>query len=197
MPERVSTYRAGLIVAGIIVLAGLFVFFQKHTASVSPSSPAGAFTAASDAATSAPSSILANSMQPPPNSKEYQSNTYQFSLYYPDDLAVSEQPGVAGSIVVLFDDRSSGQGFDIFIVPYDQPKITQTTFLMDEPSGVMQDPQNITIDAAPATEFFSTNSVMGASFEIWFLHGGFLYEVTAPQSLDQWLLQIMNTWQFS
>ena len=67
---------------------------------------------------------------------------------------------------------------------------------MDEPSGVMNDPQNITIDGAPATEFFSTNPAMGASREIWFLHGGFLYEITTPQPLDSWLLQIMETWQF-
>jgi len=96
-------------------------------------------------------------------------------------------------MVLLFQDQTNGQGFDIFIVPYDEPKITQATFLMDEPSGVMNDPQNITIDGAPATEFFSTNAAMGASAEIWFLHGGFLYEVTAPQPLDSWLLQIMQT----
>ena len=100
-------------------------------------------------------------------------------------------------MVVLFDDPSSDRGFDIFIAPYDQPKITQATFLMDEPSGVMNDPQDITIDGAPATEFFSTNTAIGASREIWFLHGGFLYEITTPQSLNSWLLQIMQTWQFT
>ena len=100
-------------------------------------------------------------------------------------------------MVVLFEDPSSGQGFDVFIAPYDEPKITQQTFEMDEPSGVMDDPTDITVDGAPATEFSSTNPVMGASQEIWFLHAGFLYEVTAPQSLDSWLLQIMETWQFT
>lgn len=112
-------------------------------------------------------------------------------------MTVSEQPGASGSMVILFEDRSSGQGFDIFIDPYLESKITQVTFLMDEPSGVMQDPQNITIDSAPATDFLSTNPAMGTSREIWFLHGGLLYEVTAPQPLDNWLLQIMETWQFT
>jgi len=45
---------------------------------------------------------------------------------------------------------------------------------------VMNEPQNITIDAAPATMFLSANSVMGASREIWFLPSGFLYEVDDP-----------------
>jgi hypothetical protein len=195
MRDRVSTYKAALIFAGIVLLAGLFLFFQQHTASVSPSASPEAFTA-DDASTSAPASNLSVAVQQPPNTKEFQSNTYHFSMYYPDDLSVTEQPRADGSIVVLFKDPSSGQGFEIFIAPYDQPKITQATFLMDEPSGVMNDPQNTTIDDVPATEFFSANSAMGASREIWFLHGGFLYEVTAPQSLDSWLIQIMETWQF-
>jgi len=196
MRDSVSTYKVALIFAGIVLLAGLFVLVQKHAASLSPSASPGAFTAADDASTSAPASNMSVAVQQPLNTKEFQTNMYHFSLYYPDDLSVTEQPGADGSIVVLFKDPSSGQGFEIFIAPYDQPKITQATFLMDEPSGVMNDPQNTTIDHVPATEFFSANSAMGASREIWFLHGGFLYEVTAPQSLDSWLIQIMETWQF-
>jgi hypothetical protein len=61
----------------------------------------------------------------------------------------------------------------------------------------MNEPQTITIDAAPATMFLSANSVMGASPEIWFLPSGLLYEVTTPQSLDSWLLKLMETWQFT
>jgi hypothetical protein len=197
MRDRVSRYKVVLIFVGIVLLAGLFVLVQKHAASLSPSAPLGAFTAVDDASTSAPASNISDAVQPPPNTKEFQSNIYHFSLYYPDDLSATKQPGADGSMVVLFEDPSSGRGFDIFIAPYDQPKITQATFLMDEPSGVMNDPQNITIDGAPATEFFSTNTAIGASREIWFLHGGFLYEITTPQSLDSWLLQIMETWQFT
>jgi hypothetical protein len=136
-------------------------------------------------------------MPPPPNAKTYQSETYHFSLYYPDNLSISERPGAAGTMVLLFQNQASGQSFDIFIAPYDEPNITQARFLMDEPSGVMTAPANITIDGTAATEFFSTNPVLGASREIWFLHGDFLYEVTTPQPLDSWLLQIMQTWQFT
>ncbi len=183
MRLRIATYAAAaLVLAALAAAALLWTFVHRATAPRSAS----------------PSSATSSAAIPqPPNTNAYQNDTYHFSLYYPDDLSVSKQPGASSSIVVLFDDRTTGQGFDIFIVPYDQPKITQQTFQMDEPSGVMQDPINITIDGAPATEFLSTNPAMGASFEIWFLHGGFLYEVTAQQSLDTWLLQIMETWQFT
>lgn len=48
---------------------------------------------------------------------------------------MTEQPGAAGTMVVLFEDQATQQGFDIFITPYDEPKVTQATFLMDEPSA--------------------------------------------------------------
>jgi hypothetical protein len=184
MRSRISTYAVGALVAAALVAAA-FLWIVLYRAPARQTAPVSVAPAA------------ASNLTPPPNSKEYQSTTYRFSLYYPDDLTVSEQQGASGSMVVLFRDQMTGQGFDIFIVPYDEPKITQATFLMDEPSGVMNDPQNITIDGAAATEFFGTNPAMDASREIWFLRGGFLYEVTAPQPLDSWLLQIMETWKFT
>jgi hypothetical protein len=194
MRTRSSTYAGALVVAAILY-AGYFLLSQTNTASVSniPSDDAFATTNDSSSTLAPP---VASKIAQPPNTKQYQSNAYHFSLFYPDNLTVTERPGAGGSMVLLFEDLASQHGFDIFIVPYAEPKITQERFAMDEPSGVMQDPQNVTIDGAPATEFFSTNQDMGASREIWFLHGGFLYEVTAPQSLDSWLLQTIQTWQF-
>jgi hypothetical protein len=77
-----------------------------------------------------------------------------------------------------------------------EDKITQERFAMDEPSGVMNSPINITLDGAAATEFLSSNTAMGDSREIWFLRGGYLYEITTPRALDAWLLNIMQTWHF-
>jgi hypothetical protein len=45
--------------------------------------------------------------------------------------------------------------------------------------------------------FFGSNSVMGDTREIWFIHGSFLYEVTTYKELDSWLAPIMQTWQFT
>lgn len=189
MRSRVLLYAITALVLVALAAAAL-LWPRLHRISAPP-------TVSASSATSSGASSGTTSNPQPPNTKAYQSSLYHFSLYYPDDLTVSEQPGAYGSIVVLFEDQATNQTFVIFIVPYDQPKITRQTFEMDEPSGVMNDPINITIDGASATEFLSTNPAMGASFEIWFLHGGFLYEVTAPQSLDTWLLQIMETWQFT
>jgi hypothetical protein len=181
----------GAVVVVALGCAGYFLF-QKGSI---PDATSSVFKAPGDASTTI--SIASGHVQPPPHSKEYQNARYHFSLYYPDDLTVSEEPVGADGLVVLFKNTTTQQGFQIFTTAYDEPQITQSRFNTDEPSGVMQDPQNITIDGAAATEFFSTNQAMGASREIWFLRDGLLYEVTAPQSLDSWLLQIMQTWEFS
>jgi hypothetical protein len=194
MRKRITTYAAGgLVLIALAAAALLCIFFFNR---IWPQHSETALQSASPFSAAALSSAT-STLAPPPNTKAYQSDLYRFSLFYPDDLTVAQQPGADGSIVLLFQNASSGQGFDIFIAPYDQPKITQQTFEMDEPSDVMDDSVNITVDGAPATEFISTNQAMGASVEMWFLHDGFLYEVTAPQPLASWLLQIMGTWQFT
>jgi len=38
--------------------------------------------------------------------------------------------------------------------------------------------------------------VLGDTAEIWFVSGGYLYEVTTLKPLAGWLSQIMGTWQF-
>jgi hypothetical protein len=55
----------------------------------------------------------------------------------------------------------------------------------------------VTIDGVPATMFYGSNSVMGDTREIWFIHDGFLYEVTTYKQLDSWLAPIMQTWHFT
>jgi hypothetical protein len=48
-------------------------------------------------------------------------------------------------------------------------------------------------DARPSGERLR----MGDTREVWFIHGGFLYEVTTYKQLDSWLAPIMQTWQFT
>lgn len=195
--------KRAILYIGIVALLALastaYVLFSQKKSAPTPAAVTGVFSGFVDDSTSTVALTPATTTpkQPPANAKEYTNAAYRFSLYYPDDLAVAEHSISGNSMVITFQDAANQQGFEIFVTPYDQPKITQQRFTMDEPSGVMNDPQNITVDGAPATEFLSTNDAMGASREIWFLHSGYLYEVTAPQALDSWLLQIMGTFTFT
>ena len=60
----------------------------------------------------------------------------------------------------------------------------------------MKDAQDITIDGTPAKSFFGYNDQMGDTREVWFIHGGYLYEVTTYKPLDTWLTPILQTWKF-
>ena len=60
----------------------------------------------------------------------------------------------------------------------------------------MQSPTDIIVDGTRATMFFGNNSIMGDTREVWFIHGGFLYEVTTYKEFDTWLAGIMQTWKF-
>ena len=60
----------------------------------------------------------------------------------------------------------------------------------------MQSPTDILVDDARGTMFFGKNGIMGDTREVWFIHGGFLYEVTTYKELDTWLGGIMRTWKF-
>ena len=56
--------------------------------------------------------------------------------------------------------------------------------------------EEIDIDGVRATAFFGQNPIMGDTREIWFTHGGYLFEVETYWFLDGWLAGIMKTWRF-
>lgn len=67
---------------------------------------------------------------------------------------------------------------------------------MDQPSGVMQGPMDLSLNSALATMFFGRDPLLGDTREVWFIHGGYLFEVSTPKMLDEWLGNIMFTWKF-
>jgi hypothetical protein len=78
------------------------------------------------------------------------------------------------------------------MTPYSGTQITNAQFKLDEPSGVVLDRTDTTVSGVPATTFFGHNDEIGDTREVWFIHGGFLYEVTTYKELDAWLQQFLN-----
>ncbi len=88
------------------------------------------------------------------------------------------------------------RGFQILVFPYKEDYVTEERFRMDIPSGSMENPQNILIDGVPGTIFYSTDATLGETREVWFIHNGFLYEITAPKIFDPWLSEILLDFRF-
>lgn len=133
---------------------------------------------------------------PPAGYNLYENATYRFSLFYPSALSVGEYPGEQGTDTFVFEDASTTQAFEVYVLPYGQPQVSEERFAKDNPSGVRDSMQNITIDGATAASFFSSDPRLGDTAEVWVQHNGYLYEVTALKSDAAWLSSILSTWQF-
>lgn len=128
--------------------------------------------------------------------REYHNAARGFSLRYPQELSVKEYDEGDGTATIVFEDTAGEKSFQVFFTPYPGDAITQSRILKDVPSGKFTAPVEIVIGSATrALAFFSTGS-FGELREVWFLHGGFLFEVTAPKDLDEWLADIMKMWRF-
>lgn len=209
-------YRTAIVLAvGAFLVIGYFVYTGPHTPPDSIFSPQAATTyelafpdlaTAPDSAptiaptiaptTSAAPAVSPPTRTPPVGAKEYRSAAYRFSLFYPQELTVNERPEGGGAATITFQNIEKAEGFQIFIVPYSEPQVSAERFKRDVPSGVRNNLTNITVDGATGAAFYSTNTALGDTREVWVVHGGFLYEVTTLKPLDTWLGAIIQTWKF-
>mgnify|MGYP001610874267 CR=1 FL=1 len=181
-------------VIGIVVIAGLCIgvaVLLIHSQG---------FTLGIESTTSTPTSVGKSSGRAvPAGEKEYYNPQYKFSLLYPNNLTAAEHDEGAGAMTIIFeyDDKKTLEGFQVFIVPFSGSQITDDRFKQDIPSGVRKDLKEIKIDGATGASFYSENDVLGETAEVWFLRGGYLFEVNTFKELAPWLDTILQTWKFT
>jgi len=175
-----------LLGAVIVIGAGAFAFIRFLIPAMSEDIP--------------PDSAVIVTRPLPPlvslESREYKNLLFNFSLVYPQNLTVREYDDGTSASTITFGERT-WKGFQIYIVPYSYEHITQEQLKKDIPSGVIIEPTDIIIDGVKSTVFFSKDSVLGDTREVWFIRNAFLYEVTTRRELDSWLADIMKTWRFN
>ena len=127
----------------------------------------------------------------------YTHPTKDFSLQFPKELAVAVYPEGEASETIVFQKPGEQTGFQIFITPYAGNEITEERLALDVRSGVIEKPTEVVIGGGQrALIFWSEDPSVGRLREVWFIHDGFLYEVTAYAEFDDWLAGILDTWQF-
>ena len=128
---------------------------------------------------------------------EYTDDVFHFTASYPAGYIVRVYAeDEDGARTITFESPDDEHAYQIFVVPYAESAITPEQFLTDDPSGVMIDPKEMMVDGVPAKSFFGYNDQMGDTWEVWFIHDGFLFEVTTYKPLDAWLTSILQTWKF-
>jgi hypothetical protein len=181
---------------GAIVLAALFFFTGRM-----PTAPTGEGTATSTlpklAYYSPPVPILTlkPARTPPTGFKEFRDEFYKFQLFYPAEMAAHIHKEGGSASTITFTDPN-GAGFQLFIVPYGEPAISEARFKKDVPSGVIEQQTTTSIDGMQGVKFYSHNAVMGDTREVWFIGRGFLYEFTTYKELDALAETVLQSWQF-
>jgi hypothetical protein len=84
----------------------------------------------------------------------------------------------------------------VFIVPYAAEAITEKRFKADVPSGVRNDVEKTTLDGIEAVTFTSVDQFLGDTREVWFIKGGYLYEITTLKSEEEWFRPVIQSWRF-
>ena len=130
------------------------------------------------------------------DTRGYQNSAFHFGLIFPSNLQATEYKEQAGALTVSFQDPTTNEGFEVYVTPYSGTQIDEQRFKLDEPSGTYLNPTSVLIDGVTASKFNGYNAIMGTTTEVWFIHGGNLYEVATYEQLDTWLGQIMQTWKF-
>ncbi len=190
---------AGLVCV-LVIIAGGFYWYKtagNQGAVIVLSANGGSLAAIDDASTTVPlSESTPVTTESTAGMRLYQNAAFHFGLLFPDNLVATEYKEQGGALTVSFQDSSTSEGFEVFVTPYDKTQIDQARFTLDEPSGTFLQPQNVVVGGTPATMFYGRNGIMGDTREVWFIRGGYLYEVATYKALDTWLGGIIQTWKF-
>lgn len=118
-----------------------------------------------------------------------------FSFAYPEGFTPKLQSdGEDGQVVVVED---GAQGVQIAIVPFDEDiALTPERIKTDIPDLVMERVETVAVAGVQAVAFQSTNASTAASSEVWFVHAGNLYLVSAPQGSEHLISGILTSWKF-
>ena len=124
----------------------------------------------------------------------YKSDQYGFSFGYPKEFKVSEF-NESGADVILIRDAAANSVFQISVSPFDEPgPITKERILQDIPDMPIINDKEISVGGLKALSFTNKNAAL-ETFEIWFVHGGNLYQISAFPSFVGRLDKILATWK--
>ena len=129
----------------------------------------------------------------------YEHKNPDFSFEKPEGyvVGVSEQEG--NEVLLVSKAQESTQGFQVLISrPDERVELTPTFIQSALPGMLVQAAKKVAIDGKGVGIMFESNNEAfgGASFEIWFMADGYLYQVSSYDSFAAELQKIIGTWKF-
>lgn len=130
----------------------------------------------------------------PQNRLLYTDEKYNFSFLYPFDATVGSFKEEEGDMI-LIQNKGIKKSAQIFIIPFDEPMpISKTRILKDLPNMIIKDEQKGTVGGHQAIAFLGQHTVLGDTYEIWFVRDENLYQIMTKAKTAQFLIDIIKTW---
>ena len=131
----------------------------------------------------------------------YTDPVYPFSFQFPAEFHPTVYADELGDIIIFEsrDENSRRNSFQIFVTGFEEDVavISPERIRKDLPNMNIIDPQETILgDGSRALIFFSEDSIVGKTREIWIIHNMLLYQITARAAADALLADIMKTWKF-
>lgn len=128
----------------------------------------------------------------------YTNDAYGFSLRYPTNFEINELSTETGDMVILVQKKGEQEEFQILISSFEEEgPLIQERIKQDIPGIMIEQPLGIMISGIPALLFWSDDSVLGRTREVWFIHRRMLYQISSRAAFDETLSRIMATWRFA
>lgn len=131
--------------------------------------------------------------------REYFHKKRGFSFTHSPQAVIQEYNEGGNATTLVLEERDSKRGFQVFIMPYGEMSVSDERFRLDVPSGVRENETEILLgkDQIRAAAFNSLDAFLGETFEVWFIHEGYLYEITTLKNTSDWITPILNSWKFA
>lgn len=185
-----------IIIIALLVLGGATVFLVVHNKNTPQESIAG--DEVENEITGLKNTYTLTPSKDNSDNNVFTDSQYKFSFEYPKNFTATKfQEGEYGN-TILVSRKESQESFQIFISPFDEPgPLTAERVSQDLPDMVIESPENRVLkNGAVALIFFSEESSIGKTREVWFIHNEYLYQVSTYKELDSLVADILGTWKF-
>ena len=102
-------------------------------------------------------------------------------------MTVRETDEGHGAQSVVFDSDRPGEPFYIMAIPYSQVDISADGFQPHDAFGL----------ADQGLQLRDVDIIRGSNVQIWFVKLGVIYLVAGAKDSEEWLVNILKTWQFT
>lgn len=192
-----------LIIVGVLVIGGVIFSFYKFSKNGKLSTVELGVTETVDETEPIEEVVPPEIKKVDSSINTYVHKKYNFTFNFPSEYKTSNFNEGAGEQILF--NASKGDWFQIYITPWDEGEIvTPERVKKDLPDIVIKEPQQVILGPTQkdgvgphALIFFSKDSSLGETREIWFVENGSLYQITTYKRLDAVIGNVLSTLVFN